>query len=58
MFPLFQLIFIRMEEMTSALFYFPEGSNYAVAYTQSSIVSETITWNRENTKNNIKALVR
>ena len=40
-----------------SLFYFPEGSNYAVAYTQSSIVSETITWNRENTKNNIKALV-
>jgi len=40
-----------------SLFYFPEGSNYAVAYTQSSIVSESITWNRENTKNNIKALV-
>ena len=40
-----------------ALFYFPEGSNYAVAYTQNSIVSESITWNRENTKNNIKALV-
>jgi len=40
-----------------ALFYFPEGSNYALAYTQNSIVSESITWNRENTKNNIKALV-
>jgi len=40
-----------------SMFYFPEGSNYAVAYTQSSIVSESITWNRENTKNNIKALV-
>ncbi|MDC6482555.1 bifunctional glutamate N-acetyltransferase/amino-acid acetyltransferase ArgJ, partial [Pelagibacteraceae bacterium] len=40
-----------------SLFYFPEGSNYAVAYTQSSIVSESITWNRKNTKNNIKALV-
>ena len=40
-----------------SLFYFPEGSNYAVAYTQNSIVSESITWNRENTKNNIKALV-
>ena len=40
-----------------ALFYFPEGSNYAVAYTQNSIVSESIVWNRENTKNNIKALV-
>ena len=39
------------------LFYFPEGSNYALAYTQNSIVSESITWNRENTKNNIKALV-
>ena len=39
------------------LFYFPEGSNYAVAYTQNSIVSESITWNRENAKNNIKALV-
>ena len=40
-----------------SLFYFPEGANYAVAYTQSSIVSESIIWNRENTKNNIKALV-
>ena len=39
-----------------ALFYFPEGSNYAVAYTKNSIVSESITWNRENTKSNIKAL--
>ena len=40
-----------------SLFYFPEGANYAVAYTKNSIVSESITWNRENTKNNIKALV-
>ena len=40
-----------------AIFYFPEGSNHAVAYTQNSIVSESITWNKENTKNNIKALV-
>ena len=40
-----------------ALFYFPEGANYAVAYTKNSIVSESITWNRENTKNNIKALI-
>ena len=40
-----------------SIFYFPEGSNYAVAYTQSSIVSETISWNRANTKNNVKALV-
>ena len=40
-----------------SLFYFPHGSNYAVAYTQNSIVSESITWNKKNTKNNIKALV-
>ena len=40
-----------------SLFYFPDGANYAVAYTQNSIVSESITWNRANTKNNIKALV-
>ena len=40
-----------------SLFYFPEGANCAVAYTKNSIVSESITWNRVNTKNNIKALV-
>ena len=40
-----------------SLFYFPGGANYAVAYTKSSIVSESITWNRDNTKNNIKALI-
>jgi glutamate N-acetyltransferase / amino-acid N-acetyltransferase len=40
-----------------SIFYFPEGSNYAVAYTKSSIVSESINWNKKNTKNNIKALV-
>jgi len=40
-----------------SLFYFPEGANYAVAYTKNSIVSESITWNRQNTKNNIKALI-
>ena len=40
-----------------SLFYFPNGANYAVAYTKNSIVSESITWNRENTKNNIKAIV-
>ena len=40
-----------------ALFYFPEGANHAVAYTQNSVVSESITWNRENTKDNIKALI-
>jgi len=45
----------RREDLS--LFYFPDGANYAVAYTKSSIVSESITWNRKNTKNNIKALV-
>jgi len=40
-----------------SLFYFPGGANYAVAYTKNSVVSESIIWNRENTKNNIKALV-
>jgi glutamate N-acetyltransferase/amino-acid N-acetyltransferase len=45
----------RREDLS--LFYFPKGANYAVAYTKNSIVSESITWNRENTKNNIKALV-
>ncbi|MDC0426641.1 bifunctional glutamate N-acetyltransferase/amino-acid acetyltransferase ArgJ [Pelagibacteraceae bacterium] len=40
-----------------SLIYFPEGSNYAVTYTKNSIVSESIIWNRKNTKNNIKALV-
>ena len=45
----------RREDL--ALFYFPKGANYAVAYTKNSIVSESITWNRENTKNNIKALI-
>ena len=40
-----------------SLFYFPEGSNYAVAYTKNSIVSESINWNKKNKKNNIKALV-
>ena len=39
------------------MFYFPDGSNYAVAYTQNSIVSESIVWNRKSPKNNIKALV-
>lgn len=40
-----------------SLFYFPEGSNHAVAYTKNSILSESINWNKKNTKNNIKALV-
>ena len=47
----------KKEREDLALFYFPEGANYAVAYTKNSIVSESITWNRENTKNNIKALI-
>ena len=45
----------RREDLS--LFYFPEGANHAVAYTKNSIVSESITWNRENAKNNIKALI-
>jgi len=40
-----------------SLFYFPEGANYTAVYTKNSIVSESITWNKKNTKNNIKALV-
>ena len=40
-----------------SLFYFPEGSNYATAYTQSSIVSESIIWNKENTKNNWRKVI-
>ena len=40
-----------------SLFYFPQGSNYAVAYTKNSIVSESIIWNKKNAKNNIKALI-
>ena len=47
----------KSERDDLALFYFPGGANYAVAYTQNSIVSESITWNRQNTKSNIKALV-
>ena len=33
-----------------SLFYFKEGTNYAVSYTASSIVSESITWNKKNAK--------
>ena len=40
-----------------ALFYFKNGANYAVAYTANTIISETITWNKQNTKKNIKALM-
>ena len=45
----------RREDLS--LFYFPEGANHAVAYTKNSVVSESITWNRENTKNNVSALI-
>ena len=47
----------RNEREDIALFYFPEGANYSVAYTKNSVVSESIIWNRENTKNTIKALI-
>ena len=40
-----------------SLFYFPDGSNYAVAYTKNSIVSESIVWNKKNAKSSIKALI-
>ena len=40
-----------------SLFYFKDGANYASAYTTSSIVSESINWNKKNSKKNIKALV-
>jgi glutamate N-acetyltransferase/amino-acid N-acetyltransferase len=41
----------KNEREDLALFYFPEGANYAVAYTKNSVVSESIIWNRENSKN-------
>ena len=47
----------KQERDDLSLFYFPDGSNYAVAYTKNSIISESIIWNKENTKNNIRALV-
>jgi glutamate N-acetyltransferase/amino-acid N-acetyltransferase len=40
-----------------SLFYFKDCANYAAAYTSNSIVSESITWNKKNTKRNIKALI-
>ena len=40
------------------LFYFKEAANYAVAYTSNTVCSETITWNKNNSrKNQIKALL-
>ncbi len=40
-----------------ALFYFKEGANYATLTTQSSIISETLTWNEKSNKKIIKALL-
>ncbi len=40
-----------------SLFYFKDGANYAAAYTSSSIISESINWNKKNSKKNVKALV-
>ncbi len=40
-----------------SLFYFKEGANYASLHTTSTIVSETINWNKSSNKNSIKALM-
>ena len=40
-----------------ALFYFREGANYAAVYTNNSICSESITWNKSIRKTAIKALM-
>ncbi len=39
------------------LFYFKDGANYAAIYTNNSICSESITWNRNIRKKFIKALM-
>jgi len=39
------------------LFYFKEGANYGAVYTNNSICSESITWNRKIRKSLIKALM-
>ena len=39
------------------LFYFRDGANYGAVYTNNSICSESITWNRQIRKKNIKALM-
>ena len=39
------------------LFYFKEGANYGAVYTNSSICSESITWNRKIRKSLVKALM-
>ena len=40
-----------------SLFYFKDGTNYAAVYTNNSICSESITWNRSIRKSLIKALM-
>ena len=40
-----------------ALFYFKEGANYAAVYTNNSICSESILWNKGLRKTSIKALM-
>ncbi len=39
------------------LFYFKDGANYGAVYTNNSICSESITWNRNLRKTSIKALM-
>ena len=39
------------------LFYFKDGANYAAVYTNNTICSESITWNRQIRKKFIKALM-
>ena len=40
-----------------SLFYFKDGANYAAIYTNNSICSESITWNKNIRKKFIKALL-
>ena len=40
-----------------ALFYFKDGANYGAVYTNSSICSESITWNKNLRKKFVKALM-
>ena len=39
------------------LFYFRNGANYASVYTQSTIISENIKWNKQITSKKIKAIL-
>ena len=41
-----------------ALFYFKDGANYAAVYTNNSICSESIVWNKGIRKSSIKAFKR